>query len=71
LSIFSTAVAPLAHAEIVPSSVAKMNRAAALDATMKSFVLVLKTIPVGAPGGVPPVGGGTVTTNVCGVPLPL
>src|SRR6266446_136304 len=72
LSALTTALAPKLtfQAAIVPSSVAKIKRATALEATAKSVVL-LNTTPVGAPGGVPPAGGGIVTTSDCGVPLPL
>src|SRR5260370_4418765 len=66
--------------DIVPSSVAKMKRLGPdppLPVTTKSLV-PLKTLPVGAAGGVPPVGGGMVTTSGIGgeptwsaVPSPL
>ena len=63
-------MAPLAQAAIVPSSVAKIKRAAFVPDTMKSLVL-LKMVPDGADGGVPPAGGGMVTTSAWGVPLLL
>src|SRR3984893_19131945 len=59
-----------AQPEIVPSSVAKMNRLGPETlpfVTTKSFEL-LKTMPVGAPGDPP--GPGMATTNDWGSPLP-
>ena len=70
LSTFNTALAPLAQAEMVPSSVEKRKCDGVLPLAKKPAVL-FQTVPVGAAGGVPPAGGGTVTTRACGVPLLL
>ena len=63
--------------EMVPSSVSKMNRLGPdfpflLTTKSSGFVLLtlLKTLPVGADGPVPPFGGGMVTTSGTLVPLP-
>src|SRR5512135_30057 len=71
LSTTRTALVPPFHPEIVPSSVAKMNRAGLPLGSLKSVALPLKTWPVGAAGGVPPVGGGIVTTSDWIAPAPL
>src|SRR6516164_4010211 len=55
---------------MVPSSVAKTNSDADPPGRAKLLVL-LKTCPLGAEGGVPPMGGGMVTTKPCFTPLPL
>src|SRR6266536_1785800 len=61
----STALIPPDQPEMVPSSVTKMKRAAPKSEPP------LKTIPVGADGGTPPTGGGTVTTSASFWPAPL
>lgn len=71
LSTLSTALVPPFHPEIVPSSVAKMNRAGVPLGSLKSVALALNTWPVGAAGGVPPAGGGIVTTSDWIAPAPL
>src|SRR3954451_12146794 len=61
-----------AQPEMLPSSVAKMNRLgpeSAPDVTMKSAPL-LNTMPVGALGGVPSSAGGTLTISEFLTPLP-
>src|ERR1041384_266946 len=60
-----TALVPALQPEIVPSSVTKMKR------SPKKSALPLKTVPVGAEGGVPPGGTGMVTTNGTIAPAPL
>src|SRR6266513_401667 len=60
-----TALVPAVQPEMVPSSVTKMK-----CAPPKSE-LPLKTIPVGADGGTPPKGGGTVTTSGIFWPAPV
>ena len=52
LSIFKMALVPLVQAEMVPSSVEKTKWAPPKSA------LGLKMMPVGADGGVAPLGGG-------------
>src|ERR1700687_3483201 len=66
LSAIRAAAIPDVHAAIVPSSVANMK-----CEPPKSPELPLNTCPVGAEGGTPRVGGGTVTTNGIMLPAPL
>src|SRR5437588_209241 len=56
--------------EMVPSSVAKRNWLGpdALPSVMTKSLVLLKTLPVGAPPGPPP-GSGMLTTG--GTPMPL
>src|ERR1700754_4824478 len=60
-----------AHPEIVPRSVAKMNKLGLLRAaSVTTKPAALDTMPVGKLGGAPPGGGGTVTTSACLTPSP-
>src|ERR1700730_1066113 len=58
---------PRFQAEIVPSSVAKMKSAGLESFKLKANEL-FATIPVGADGGVPPLGGGIVTARAGSAP---
>ena len=61
--------------EMVPSSVANMNRAGLLGGgpgvSKKSVATGLKTLPVGTPCVPPPAPGGIVTTSENATPSPL
>ena len=61
-----------AQAEIVPSSLAKMKRAGPESVPLSTTKSAppANTIPVGALGGLPSEGGGTVTTSAFFTPAP-
>ena len=65
-SATTTALVPPFHAEMMPSSPAKMNRAL-VDAGITKSLVALKTIPVGAPPVLLPVVG-MFTTSDCFTP---
>src|SRR5512133_1354473 len=80
LSTPMSELVPLAagfHPEMVPSSVAKMNRAAPFGTPVAAFfgttnpVVPLATCPVGVAASLLPGGGAMVTTNPCFMPAAL